>query len=207
MHSERGGIKLNMLLIVLMGALIATGYMLWNQKSENTGVNFGAGSPQIQRTPQKRNINVPFTDGLTQAVSTTKQAPDETGAGVTNTEIFAADINNDGAFDRITKTRHESGTAHFWDEYKIELNQNGKYKNITPNGFRTTVGTECALQQLQFIFEPKFYVVKISRPWRDSWTSPSMATRTIYTIKDNKLVAGQPEQLKSVCDVTELFEK
>lgn len=207
MHSQCGGIKLNMLLIVLMGALIAMGYILWNQRSENTGENFGAGSPQIQRNPKQRNIKTPFTDGLKQAISEQKQAPDETGAGVTSIKIFQTDINNDGISDRITKTHHESGTAHFWDEYKIELNQNGKYKNITPNGFRTTVGAECALQQLQFVFSPRFQVIKISRPWRDSWDSPSMATRTIYTIKDNKLVAGKPEQLQSVCDVTELFEK
>ncbi|MBO5740325.1 MAG: hypothetical protein J6R52_04670 [Alphaproteobacteria bacterium] len=207
MHSQCGGIKLNMLLIVLMGALMATGYMLWNQKSESMGTNFSAGSPQIQRPPQQENVNTPFTDGLIQAISIKKHEPDETGAGVTSTEIFAVDINNDGSLDRITKTHHESGTAHFWDEYKIELNQKGKYRNITPNGFRTTVGAECALQKLQFVFKPKFYVVKISRSWRDSWDTPSMATRTIYTIQNNKLIAGQPEQLESVCDVTELFKK
>lgn len=207
MHSEYGGIKLNILMIVLMGALIAVGYFLWNQKSKNIGANLGMGSPQIQRAQINKNINTPFTDGLGQAMSSTKYEPDETGAGITSNEIFQVDINKDGTPDRITRTHHESGTAHFWDEYKIELNQGGKFKNITPSGFRTTVGAECALQQLQFVFAPQFYVIKISRPWRDSWDTPSMATRTIYTFKDNKLVAGQPEQLKSVCDVTELFEK
>lgn len=207
MRSQCGGIKLNLLLIVLLGALIALGYILWKQKSEYTGANFGTGSPQIHRKPIQENINTPFTDGLKQPFSEQNQEPDETGAGVTNIKIFKADINNDGLSDRITKTHHESGTAHFWDEYKIELNQNGKFRNITPNGFRTTVGAECALQQLQFVFTPQFHVIKISRPWRDSWDTPSMATRTIYTIKDNKMVAGQPEQLEPVCDVTELFKK
>lgn len=207
MRSQYGGIKLNILMIVLLGATIATGYVMWKQRSQQSIITHGYGSPQLNTRQQKNKISKPFTDGLTQPISTKKSEPDDTGAGITNVEIFNVDINNDNAPDRITKTHHESGTAHFWDEYKIELNQDGKFRNITPNGFRSTVGAECALQQLQFVFKPQFYVIKISRPWRDSWDSPSMATRTIYTIKDNKLVAGQSEQMGQVCDVTELFEK
>ena len=122
-----------------------------------------------------------------------------------NFETFNTDINGDKVPDRITKIRHESGTAHFWDEYKIELNQDGRYRDITPKGLRTTVGAECALQQIQFQYKPNFKIIKISRPWRDSWTGPSMATRTIYTLENNKLVPDAGENLGTVCDVSELF--
>jgi hypothetical protein len=107
--------------------------------------------------------------------------------------------------DKITKTHNENGTAHFWDDYKIELNKNGTWRNITPKGLRTTQGSECALQKVQFKFSPVFQVIKISRPWVESWTNPSTATKTVYTLKDDKLQVTSTEKMKTVCDVTELF--
>lgn len=207
MKSENGGIALNLTLIVLVSALCGLAYIMWMRQPEKETINTSRVTGQFNTTNQKQEITPPFTDGLPQAASVETYEPDETGAGITKSEIFNIDINNDGTPDRITKTRNESGTAHFWDEYKIELNLNGRYKNITPNGFRTTVGAECALQQLQFQFKPEFHVIKISRPWRNSWDSPSMAVRTVYTIKDNKIIASTPEKLGTVCDVTELFKK
>lgn len=208
MKSERGGIALNLTLIVLIAALCALGYMLWARQSSNNTAQGTNMSGEFNLSKQnKQSETYVFSDGLGTAESVKTDNPDETGAGVVKTEIFNIDLNNDKIPDRITKERHETGTAHFWDEYKIEINQNGRYKNITPDGFRTTVGAECALQKLQFKFKPKFQVIKISRPWRDSWDTPSMATRTVYTLKDNKMIAGTPEKMGTVCDVAELFKK
>ena len=208
MKSEHGGIALNLTLTVLIAALCGLGYILWIRQSPQKTGHMTKASGEFNMPQKNKQLNTyVFTDGLRMANAIKTDEPDETGAGVVKTEVFDIDLNDDDIPDRITKERHESGTAHFWDEYKIEINQNGRYKNITPNGFRTTVGAECALQQLQFHFKPKFQVVKISRPWRDSWDAPSMATRTVYTLKDNKMVAGTPEEMGTVCDVAELFEK
>ena len=68
-----------------------------------------------------------FSDGLTRPDLVETYTMDETGSGVTKKEIFNLDINNDDFIDRITRTRHENGTAHFWYEYKIELNKNGVF--------------------------------------------------------------------------------
>ena len=208
MKSERGGIALNLILTVLIAALCGLGYVLWVRQSSDKTVYGSKTSGDFDFPEQnKKSATYVFSDGLGTAESVKTDNPDETGAGLVKTEIFNVDLNNDKIPDRIIKERYESGTAHFWDEYKIEINQNGRYKNVTPDGFRTTVGAECALQKLQFQFKPKFQVVKISRPWRDSWDAPSMATRTVYTLKDNRMIAGTPEKMGIVCDVAELFKK
>lgn len=207
MKNQNGNIVTNITLSILVVAIGGLLYTLWKRQPENSVVNNIIENHEThQHDHKKLNASV-FSDGLNKPESQFTQEPDETGAGIVNTAIFNIDINGDKLSDKITRIRHESGTAHFWDEYKIEINQNGKYKNITPNGFRTTIGAECALQQLQFKFKPYFHVVKISRQWKGTWDSPSMATRTIYTLDDNKFVSAPPQQLGVVCDVTELFKE
>lgn len=154
--------------------------------------------------PFRRTV-ADFTDGLSDPSETKTYQLDETGAGMANQLIYYRDINGDGVSDKITRSRHENGTSHYWQEYVIELAYNGKYRNITPEHMRTTHGAECSLSQIQLSFSPKFQIVKISRPWQDSWDTPSVATRTVYELKDNKLVIVSQKKLKSVCDVTELF--
>jgi hypothetical protein len=55
------------------------------------------------------------------------------------------------------------------------------------------------------VFAPSFQVVKISRTWEDTWATPTMAARTIYSLIDGELHAGAPVQLEEICDVSELF--
>lgn len=147
----------------------------------------------------------PFTDGLKNPSSTVEYTLDEYGTGIASREVFGIDINQDGNRDRITRDRYENGTAHFYFAYKVELNAPGGFTDITPDDFRTTEGADCSLQKLQFIFKPNFQVIKISREWQDSWTTPTMASRTIYTIQNDMLHAGAPRQLRNICNVSELF--
>lgn len=205
MKSEHGGIALNLTLVVLIAAIASLGYILLKKQTQEKIITNSEYTGEFNM-PEKQKITMEtFSDGLGEANAITRWAADETGAGIVKSETFNTDINGDKVPDRITKIRHESGTAHFWDEYKIELNQDGRYRDITPKGLRTTVGAECALQQIQFQYKPNFKIIKISRPWRDSWTGPSMATRTIYTLENNKLVPDAGENLGTVCDVSELF--
>ena len=177
-------------------------YMRTPTKTETVHTHVVTQTPQLNTSKKSKKI---FQDGLGIHTSEIKQQPDETGTGITNIKVFNIDINSDGLMDKITKTHNENGTAHFWDDYKIELNKNGTWRNITPKGLRTTQGSECALQKVQFKFSPVFQVIKISRPWVESWTNPSTATKTVYTLKDDKLQVTSTEKMKTVCDVTELF--
>lgn len=207
MKSEYGGITLNLTLSIIIFALCGVGYALWKRQTQQDIITNSDISGNFDLPVKKQSGNVVFTDGLENPEDIQTEKADEFGVGIVKVETFSIDINNDNTPDRITKIRHESGTAHFWDEYKIEINKNGRFRNITPNGFRTTTGAECALQQLQFRFKPYFHIIKISRPWTDSWNNPSMATRTIYTVNNDRLIADTPEKIRSVCDVAELFKE
>ncbi len=130
---------------------------------------------------------------------------DDVGAGIANVATFERDINNDGKKDRITRTRVETGTAHGYDEYKIEINQNGKFVDITPGELRTVSGAECILQAVRFDFKSGFQLTKISRPVGDTWITPTVAVKTTYAIDNNKMRAIKSDSTRPVCDVTQLF--
>ncbi|MCL2331453.1 MAG: hypothetical protein FWC61_02810 [Proteobacteria bacterium] len=151
------------------------------------------------------DTNYNFDDGLHNPASAEHPQLDDQGAGIASVEIFVTDINGDGKNDRITRTRNENGTAHFYYEYKIELGIGGEYMDITPPNFRTIEGAECSLQKIRFIFAPSFRAIKISRSWQDSWDTPTMASRVIFNLVGNELRAGQTEPLQEICNVSELF--
>lgn len=207
MKSERGSISMGVLLVFIIGLAVVLGYVLLNKDNANTDVTV-VGTGAIDITYNNTSApSVGFTDGLNQPSSSETFPLDEVGEGTEKKEVFNVDINSDGLMDRIVRTHNENGTAHFWDEYRIELNNNGVYFNIAPSGLRTTEGAECALQKVKFVFKPKFKVIKISRPWDETWNTPTMATRTVYELRGNKLVATSVQELKKVCDVSELFNK
>lgn len=205
MKSQNGNIAFNIMSILAVGAIIVLGYMLWTKNASKEQKKTDEYIPQPEQIKPKYEPNNVFTDGLKNPTESTEYELDDTGAGVASTDVYYQDINGDGVQDRITKTRNENGTAHYWEDYKIELNQNGRWRNITPDGFRTTEGAECSLQKIQFVFKPKFEVIKISRPWRESWTTPSMATKTVYKMQGDKLVAESTQKVGEICDVAELF--
>ena len=195
-----------MIMLIVIGVLI---YILANGGRAKLAPTFGIESPQTAFTqsnpvPASQNVTGEFSDGLGEPDSISKSSLDEFGAGIASVEIFNRDINGDGRADRITRTRVENGTPHFYYEYKIELNEGGKYIDITPDGFRTTEGADCALQKIRFSFKPDFMVTKISRKWRDTWTTPTMATKTTYALQGNRLNVTDSVQLKEICNVSEL---
>jgi hypothetical protein len=161
------------------------------------------------RTPpdsEENYDNYDFDDGLRDPSSLQQPELDEFGEGIASIEVFDPDINGDGIPDRISKTRHENGTAHFHYEYKIELGGgDGEFKDITPQGFRTIEGADCSLQKLRFVFIPSFRIIKISREWRDTWVTPTMAQKNIYELEGGTMKALETKALREICNVSDLF--
>ena len=146
-----------------------------------------------------------FSDGLKNpdSLTTYQLAEDETG--ITEKSTYLVDINNDKKPDRITKTFFENGNAHSYYEYKIELNKNGKYVDITPKNFKTVNGADCDLQQIKFVFKPKFKVIMIYREMGNTWVEPTLAKSRVFVMNGEKLSASKEKNLRAICDVKELF--
>lgn len=146
-----------------------------------------------------------FSDGLVNPDSVTEYELDEFNMGLASKSIYYADINRDGANDRITKNFISTGNAHSYYAYKIELNHNGKYIDITPDGFQTINGAMCDLQQIQFKFKPSFKIIMIYRQLGDTWNDATLAEKKVFTLKNNTLVSTGTVKMRPVCDVKELF--
>lgn len=146
-----------------------------------------------------------FSDGLTNPDSVTKYELDEFDVGVSEKSIYYADINSDKIQDRITKTFFETGNAHSYYEYKIELKQNDKFVDITPKNFRTVSGADCDLKLIQFVFKPQFKVIMVSRDMGETWLDPTVAQKQVFKIHENELRKTETKTLRKVCDVKELF--
>lgn len=146
-----------------------------------------------------------FTDGLKNPNSVSTYTLDDDEIGITEKSTYLIDINNDKNPDRITKYFFENGNAHSYYEYKIELNKNGKYVDITPKNFKTVNGADCDLQQIKFVFHPQFKIIMIYREMGDTWVEPTLASRRIYSLDNDTLNASSDKKLKVVCDVKELF--
>lgn len=207
MKSQRGGITTNILLILALAAVCALIFMLFRGNFENNGTTTAINSPTLSQnaqTPPKK-MSGDFTDGLGNPDVVARGTLDEFGAGIESIAEFNRDINKDGNMDKITRTHVATGNAHDYDEYKIELNNNGTMQDITPNGFRTTHGADCALRLIQFHFEPTFGATIISRPFKDTWDTPSTANKTTYSLNGNHLTNGPTSKLSDVCDVRDLF--
>lgn len=203
---ERGGITLTIMLVFMLVVIGVLVYLLASGTRSNDGKTIGVSAPVVSHIAPRQNAHGGvFSDGLPHPDTITEYPLDETDSGIQSVAEFNLDINRDGKTDRITRTRHENGTSHFYDEYKIEINDGDILINITPSGFRTVQGAECALQKLHFSLSPDFRVTKISRKWKDSWNTPTPATRTIYKLSGDKLNVASQDVLGTVCDVTDLF--
>jgi hypothetical protein len=203
--NESGAILPFVLLIIMVLLIAFLGYLLTVKKSVKklppeiyTEYETKPSVPEFEYTDN-------FDDGLKKPYIKKTFTMNETGDGITSTEVFNIDINKDNLPDKITKNRYENGTAHFYYEYKIELNLNNKFVDITPKDFRTAEGAECSLLKFRFIFSPDFEIIKISRNWQESWATPTMATEYIYIIENNVIKNTSATQLSATADVTELF--
>ncbi|MBQ5700461.1 MAG: hypothetical protein IIV74_04170 [Alphaproteobacteria bacterium] len=197
-------IVLLIVLILIVGAVLI--FVMPTQDTTQSAPETTVSGPVVIDTePVAGEKYIDFSDGLGMPDETTQGELDEFGTGIESVEKFRRDINHDGVADLITRTHVATGTAHDYHEYKIELNIDGKMRDITPDGFRTTHGAECALRLIQFHFKPTFGATIISRPFEESWPTPTMATKTQYSLNGDKITAGAPEQLGRICDVAELF--
>lgn len=205
-NNQSGSITFNILLVIMFLIIAVLIYILAGGDLPKIGRTVGVQSPDVptQTTDTNKNDGI-FSDGLSNPNFSEKYKLDEFGAGISERDIFDIDIDGDGQRDRITRTKNENGTSHFYYQYKIELNKNGEFVDITPDGFRTTEGAECSLQKLQFIFKPQFRVIKISRDWQDSWDTPTMATKIIYAFNNGNLNQIESSKMKVICDVKDLF--
>lgn len=186
------------LLIVLFVVGIILIYIVGADKTSNENI--------LDSGPIATNLvsDKTFSDGLENPSNVRRFEPDDYGVGVTEIAEYVYDINHDGRPDRITRSRVENGTAHFQYVYKIELNDGQTYTDITPNGFYTVEGSECAHQKLQFSFKPDFSVIKISRPMGDDWNTPTQSTKTTFAIRGQRIHTVSSIEYKTVCDVAEL---
>ena len=209
-YSSRGSVVLNIILMFALVVIALVIYRLSTVSRTEMPTQSVHGIESVARTTntvttESRDASE-FSDRLTNPASSTNFATDELGAGVTNVAVFERDLDGDGRDDRITRTHVATENAHDYDEYKIELNRgNGEYVDITPDDFRTVQGADCALAKLQFEFTPTFRVVKIARPFRDTWATPTAAVRTVYAISNGEMVPTATRDAGTVCDVSQLF--
>lgn len=191
----------NLIWILTITVLCALAYVLYTTYAKQKN--------EAQPTPvfsdEFVNTASGFSDGLTNPDSVTKYPLDEYDVGMAEKSIYFADINNDKKNDRITKTFFETGNAHSYYEYKIELNQNDKFIDITPKNFRTVSGADCDLQLIQFVFKPQFKVIMVSRDMGETWLDPTVAQKQVFKISENTLQEKETKKLRKVCDVKELF--
>lgn len=146
-----------------------------------------------------------FSDGLPNPTSVVTYPLDEFDMGISEKYTYKIDINNDGKVDKITKTFFDTGNAHAYYKYTIELNKNSKYVDITPDGLQTTNGADCDLRQIQFRFKPSFQITVINREMGDTWDEPTTAYKKTFSLQDDKLTESKEFKMRKICDVKELF--
>jgi len=202
--------KVNIFFIILILIIITSVgvslYLLYKKTKDvfepNNTTNI---THNINKSIEDDNIIIEgFDDGLSDPSFSKDYELDEFGAGISKSEVFFIDINSDGLPDRITKSLIETGNSHNFIEYKIELNKYESYVDLILENFRTIQGADCDLQRFKFSFDP-FRITKISRPFKDTWNTETMATKTVYIIQNNELVEYSKTDLKYICDVIELF--
>lgn len=146
-----------------------------------------------------------FSDGLPNPTSVVTYPLDEFDIGISEKYTYKIDINNDGKIDKITKTFFDTGNAHAYYKYTIELNKKDKYVDITPAGLQTTNGADCDLQQIQFRLKPSFQITVINREMGDTWDEPTTAYKKTFSLQGDKLTESKKIKMRKICDVKELF--
>lgn len=201
-ENNSGNLSLTIVLILLLIVAGFLAYLLVKQPKEKTPIQV---AEQVLPTQDFVKTYAMFSDGLGMPDSKTEYPLNDLGEGTASIEIFNRDLNNDGVIDRISRIRQETGNAHSYYEYKIELRDKGAWRDITPDDFRTIEGADCSLQKLQFSFNPVLKVKKIARKFEESWNKPTVASGTIYQLQNNSLISTGKVSLDTVCDVKELF--
>lgn len=202
-ENNSGNLSLTIVLILLLIVAGFLAYLLFQQPKEKKTTQVA--DEQILSAQDFVKTYAIFSDGLGAPDSKTEYTLNDFGEGIASIEIFNRDLNKDGVIDRISRIRQETGNAHSYYEYKIELRDKGTWRDITPDDFRTIEGADCSLQKLQFSFNPVLKVKKIARKFEESWNKPTVATGTIYQLQNNSLISTGKVSLDTVCDVKELF--
>ncbi|MCQ2562507.1 MAG: hypothetical protein MJ158_02755 [Alphaproteobacteria bacterium] len=162
---------------------------------------------EAEKTVEVSTVGMYFPDGLPEPNSVTTRELDLYETGIERKEIFNIDINKDGKKDRITKQYYFTWTAHSYYDYKIELNTDNGYIDVSKNRIFTTEGADCDTRQLVFSFSPNFKITVIYRELgEESWNEETMAYKKTFTIVGNELRESKPVALKKICDVKLLFD-
>lgn len=214
-NTENGSVIFNVVMAILLVAIGVLAYMLITERgNQKTVRTIGTENPTAtERAPAKaKDISVTsdaaddeFNDGLGRASTRTTYPLDEFGAGVGSRDIFIADINNDGNPDRITRITVNSGTAHASTQYTIEIATDSGYTDITPPEFNTIEGADCALRKIRINLSPRFQAVRISRPMGDTWDTPTVPVKEVFSLSHNQIIRTGAIELPETCDVAELF--
>ncbi|MFQ6777996.1 MAG: hypothetical protein ACLRFI_01705 [Alphaproteobacteria bacterium] len=220
MRNQNGNIYSGILIILLL-SVVAGGIFFLITKSNNSNTKQSEQINYVDDSNDENTVNDKNTDtkyntdefdydnidGLKNPIETKNFELEVFEPGISSIEIFEYDINNDGLLDKITKSYYLTWTAHSYYEYKIELNKNNKYIDITPKNFRTEEAADCPLQKLRFIFKPSFSVIVVSRPGGETFVTPTKAKKVIYKLSNNKIVQfGKEQDMGIVCDVTDLLK-
>jgi hypothetical protein len=201
---RRSALPFILLVMVLIVAAVV-GYIFLTPAPDEKPKGTITPAAEITKPAEELTGNYDFDDGLRNPVSAESFEPDESDTGIVSVEVFAPDINGDKVADRITRIRYENGTPHFYYEYRIELAKDDGLIDITPAEFRTIEGADCALQKIRFLFIPNFRIIKISRQWQETWTTPTTARQTTYRLDGEKLNQHSSRILNKVCNVYALF--
>ncbi|MCR4917636.1 MAG: hypothetical protein K5912_01685 [Alphaproteobacteria bacterium] len=198
--SKWTGIVVLLVMVVVAVILVSKSNEKSNSKTNALGDFYQENSDKPQKTG--------FVDGLTNPETVTVFEPDiSTGGGIVEIAMYSIDINNDGVPDTITRTRENIPPVNVKYTYKIELNSGEQRVNVTPDGFQTVLGANCAVKKLMFSFEPDFSVTVIERPLGKTWDTPTKTTETVYTLWGNRMHIATQKQDKIICDVADLFEE
>ncbi len=206
MQLQGGGLLKSLVVIFMVVVISALVMMLVHGDFQRPGVTVAINSPEITKSTEQKNVpGTDFDDGLGTPDKLIYGTLDEFGQGIESIAEFYRDINNDKIPDKITRTHIATGNDHDYQEYKIEIDVNGVMVNVPPHGFRTTHGSECALRLIRFDFKPEMKITIISRPFQDTWDTPSQATQSTYTFNKAKIISSATKKMGVVCDVATLF--
>jgi hypothetical protein len=119
--------------------------------------------------------------------------------GVSHLATYFIDINNDSKKDKIIRGYFSVISAHGYAFYELYLNNGEKIAE-----FRTVEGADCFLEAYKFQFNP-FVLTKASRPWSETWATPTPTKIEKYKIIDDKLEKVSEKSGPEICDVRELL--
>lgn len=208
--------------IIIIGTLIGLFFISSSvKKKSETDIMIPEQTEMIytkKSLPAKPEIITGFDDGLYKPWKVENGVLDQFGEGVISREIYKGVFGMQKIPYTIEKANIATNGRENFAEYKVVIHKKSGENNatfsdhqkqvildVTPQDLNTINGADCSLKRIKFGFDPSLTITVISRPFIDTWITPSMATMKRYTLKDNKMELIESKEIGVICDVTELF--